>query len=307
MNSFCPVCNSSNTGFVQHYRANNKLFENMDIVQCNKCSVHYASPAPEQKKIDEFNNSYFSTAHGGVSSEKITQAFFSAISKLRYHYIQDYIKSNNLNINKILEIGPGLGYLAIHWKKQNPAADYFVVETDVSCHDKLIQNDIQVLADNGLENLSNDFDMVIMSHVLEHVSNPREFLNTYLKKLKKGGVLFIEVPCNDWMHKNIDEPHLLFFSKKSLEYLLKNEQLSEIQLNYYGKSINELARENRVSQIWQKIRFKLINLGLIIPFAALQDEIYSYLEPIEKAAIKPHKAYIESKDQAWWLRALSIK
>ena len=34
--------------------------------------------------------------------------------------------------------------------------------------------------------------------------------------LKKKGHLFIEVPCKDWDHKNEDEPHLLFFDKKSM-------------------------------------------------------------------------------------------
>ena len=38
----------------------------------------------------------------------------------------------------------------------------------------------------------------------------------------------------DWRHKNIDEPHLLFFDKKAMSVLLKKLNLKIKKQAYYG-------------------------------------------------------------------------
>ena len=81
------------------------------------------------------------------------------------------------------------------------------------------------------------FDVVIISHVLEHVSNPIEFLKLMTLKLREGGVLYIDVPCLDYLHKDLDEPHLLFFDKKPMNILLEHLNFKKIEINYFGKLI----------------------------------------------------------------------
>ena len=67
-------------------------------------------------------------------------------------------------------------------------------------------------------NYEGKMDVIIISHVLEHVSDPKGFLSFANSFLKKGGALFVEIPCNDFQHKTIMEPHLLFFDKKPLKF-----------------------------------------------------------------------------------------
>jgi len=59
------------------------------------------------------------------------------------------------------------------------------------------------LREGGLDALGADdrFDLIIISHVLEHVTEPREFLRTLGAHLTREGALYIEVPSLDWVRR----------------------------------------------------------------------------------------------------------
>ena len=159
-------------------------------------------------------------------------------------YILNYCKLNSIELNSILEIGPGVGHLAGKWLEFFPKLNYTVVETDKSCYLSLEKLRVSILNDIEQIRESSIFDLVIHSHVLEHVINPVEFLEANTKYLRKGGVLFIDVPCNDWKFKELDELHLLFFDKTPMLNLL-NKMLNHknIQISYHGNSIRKIIKK----------------------------------------------------------------
>ena len=65
-----------------------------------------------------------------------------------------------------------------------------------------------------------EFDVVIMSHVLEHTASPSEFLEHVKSMMAKDGLLFIEVPfelLTPLIRRHIgDHRHLGFFSTVTL-------------------------------------------------------------------------------------------
>lgn len=67
------------------------------------------------------------------------------------------------------------------------------------------------------------YDLIVMSHVLEHFSDPQAFLDRAAAALSPDGVLLIEVP-NDppaaLDNQLYNEPHLLFFEPKTLRNLV---------------------------------------------------------------------------------------
>jgi SAM-dependent methyltransferase len=74
------------------------------------------------------------------------------------------------------------------------------------------------------------FDVIVMSHVLEHFLDPGAMLRLTGRRLKPGGVLYVEVPHIplEAMHRHVDsvwaprfdEPHITFFDPGSLRRVL---------------------------------------------------------------------------------------
>lgn len=234
-------------------------------------------------------------------------AFFSGIARLRISYIEQYLDKHNITVTALLELGPGSGFFARNWLDRHQQTIYMAVETDISCHASLqvIGVSLVEISANTIDNTP--IDLLVMSHVLEHVSDPVKFLTDATRNLRKGGALFIEVPCRDCEHKPIDEPHLLFFDKKPMHHLLSNLGFDDIQLSYHGQEIDRL----RSASVWRSklmsLRLKLITLGLVVPFAWVRPGMEAITDPLERAVVAPFNAHRETHKPAWWLRVIAIK
>ena len=103
----------------------------------------------------------------------------------------------------------------------------------------------------------NFFDRIIMSHVLEHISNPEKFIEEAMKKLKKGGVFSIALPT---------DPALLWrmgrlFSK--IFFIKKKQNISSKEYDY----INALDHVNSVFSLYSILNYKYKNkIESYLPF-----------------------------------------
>lgn len=307
-NVLCPICSGINVNYVRGYRSINSVFSGMKLVRCNGCSMYFACPMPSNEALADFNSSYFDSAHGGQSQEPFSVAFFTGLSKLRASYLTTYMKANGSTVKAVLEIGPGPGYFAENWIDNNPDSNYYAIETDRSCHGSLKERGVQVIDVNHYSDFATCFDLVVISHVLEHVSNPHSFIQFATKNLKKGGILFIDVPCSDWEHKPFDEPHLLFFTKEPMNLLLEKCDFHKIQLNYFGETIQRLKNKSAFVKKFRSVRSRLIRFVFFQRlFSSRKPGMEALHNGLERAVLAPFKAHEESKEPAWWLRAISIK
>ena len=307
MTKACPVCGNTDNEFRAVYRGLHSIFAGMQLEHCNHCGMIFANPMPGKKALKDYNTSYFESAHGGIPQNKISTAFFSAIARLRIAYIEHYLDKQSLNVLRLLELGPGPGFFASNWLMRHPLTYYQAIETDRSCHDSLQKQGVHLLEKMSNDNAAEPVDLIVMSHILEHVSEPRAFLADVCGNLRRDGVLFIEVPCRDWEHKNQDEPHLLFFDKEPMLYMLEKSGFENIQINYYGQEIDKLRSNSFLENKLKAIRSKLISLGLIRPFSQRHQGMELLDDPLERAVIAPFKAHCESSRPAWWLRAIATK
>lgn len=303
----CPVCESDNITIIRDYRSSKIIFEHLKLMKCTACEMVFVDPMPSEEILQEYNSSYFMTAHGGIPQDVVSQSFFSGIAGLRMRHVENYLQRNRLGFGNILEIGPGTGIFAKKWISAYPDSKYYAVETDTSCYPSLEEIGVKVTRATEVKELNTQFDLVIMSHVLEHVSNPTEFISESTKFLKKDGTLFIEVPCNDWQHKSEDEPHLLFFHKKPMQQFMESMGFKNIQLSYHGQSIEELKIGKSSGGIRSLIYNALIKRNRFRLASFLYNGDPSHLNYLERAVMFPFKAHTTSTEPAWWLRVVAQK
>jgi SAM-dependent methyltransferase len=107
------------------------------------------------------------------------------------------------------------------------------------------------------------FDVVILSHVLEHCRDPRNAIRSAKSILASGGTLMIEVPNSDcagfvelreiWPWSDIPR-HLSFFTQRSIQSLVESEGLKVRSTEHCGftRQFSVPWREKQ-SLIWDRI------------------------------------------------------
>lgn len=267
----------------------------------------FASPMPDEAAWRSYNENYFDNAHGGASGTPISEAFFSAMGRLRCAYIESFLLESKLTPQHVLEIGPGRGHFAKSFLVRFPQVRYSAIESDLSCHGVLGGLGVRVVSLDSNELQGGHFDLIVMSHVLEHVIGAFDFLQAASARLSSRGLLFIEVPCRDFEYKTLDEPHLLFFDKRSLRRLLERVGFDNIRLSYHGQRIEELAQERYLARVASRIRNRMMSLGLTSLFASRELGLEAIDSSIERAVVKPYLAHVEQSSQSRWLRAVATR
>lgn len=96
----------------------------------------------------------------------------------------------------------------------------------------------------GVEYLGNDlsalpgdsrFDIVICSHVIEHLAEPRAVIRALRGRLKRDGKLYVEVPLEIWKRappSTDPVTHINFFTKESLRTLMEASGLTVLRCGY---------------------------------------------------------------------------
>ena len=120
-------------------------------------------------------------------------------------------------------------------------------------HGVELQSEIRELLNNigfnvlaGIDELDNDFDIISMFHVFEHIISPLEFLKKTASKLKMGGKIIIEVPhANDTLLKTYESEkfkeftlwseHIILHTKESLSAYLKHAGFKNIKVEGFQR------------------------------------------------------------------------
>jgi SAM-dependent methyltransferase len=303
----CPVCDGEDTTRVADFRYRHPTFSGMARFRCDDCGGGFADPMPSEASLDAFNSSYFDSAHGGAETSPVVVAFHSAIARIRVAHVEQYTTRGGIDIAAVLEVGPGAGHFARHWMARHPQTRYVAVESDTTLHAALVAAGVSLRSNLTPASGEGLVDLVVMSHVLEHTSDPVGFLRAASSSLRSGGALFIEVPCRDWEHKDQDEPHLLFFDKPSMQRLLERAGFVQAELSYHGERIDELRARGLVSRVMRSVRMRLLNLGVVAPFSRDEPGLDVVEDRLGRAAVKPSAAHREHVVPAWWLRAVAVK
>lgn len=162
--------------------------------------------------------------------EKHDEAWRMLGAKYKAQHIIDVCKGHNLK--KVLEVGAGDGSILKYLSDQNFAPEYHAVEISESGVESIksrkIDNlkSVQVFDGYHLPFADNSFDLIILSHVLEHVEHERLLLRE-LKRVAEYCVIEVPRDYKVGVDKKIKHflayGHINMYTPTSLRYLLLTE------------------------------------------------------------------------------------
>lgn len=172
----CPLCeaeaNENNiVDIVENIWENNK-----NVYECSNCKLYFIDE-PSQSEIEFLYNSDFYSRNNNIIYKFIDAKIKYARALNRFNYIKKFIKkTDNLNV---LEIGASDGLLLSIFKKEN--FNVFGYELNENARKNALKKyDIKMkddfLKDKNID--KNKYNIVIMSHILEHFTNPKYILNS---------------------------------------------------------------------------------------------------------------------------------
>jgi len=211
---FCPICESYKVLEI----SKNSFFKTK-VYKCQNCLLHFNEL--NHKKIDSYYHSeYWEFKKKGSFTTRFRRHLFK---KLRAASQFNYIKKKNCTV---LDIGGGDGTTAIFFERKGCTVS--IIEPDIIYSEKIRKNhpSVKILPEEYFNETTagENFDLIILSHVLEHMPKINEILSS-LKMFLSKGLLFIEVPnCdNPEILKTsiMKNPHLFHFSESSLKHLLQ--------------------------------------------------------------------------------------
>jgi SAM-dependent methyltransferase len=169
-------------------------------------------------------------------------------AKDKVNSIEMLLNNNNIKVNRVLELGCGTGAVITECQKRNLAKEYYGLDYSSEAISFLEGNskDIQLAtADITSENIPFQnifFDLIVLSHVVEHLEDPQEFLQNVHKKFDFEWIL-IEVPLEDLFFSRLKARfrsryknragHVQFFTPSSFEALIKNSGFDIVDKRIY--------------------------------------------------------------------------
>ena len=195
------------------------------IARCVQCGLSQTDPQPDAAFLSKlYSESYSYEIHELVQSEK----------RRRARGLLKVLDVFNFNNKDVLEIGCGAGVLLGEMKVRGAnvrGCEIDKISSEVAnaaLGEQLVTN---VDATEYLKNNDQFFDLIVISHVLEHLRNPAEVLKMLKNSMKADGALLVVVPNLDgapgtilrkyWGYWQVPV-HLTHFNTDTLSYLFEN-------------------------------------------------------------------------------------
>ena len=175
---------------------------------------------------------------------------FNTRSKLIFNYIKS--KYNLNEIGKILDYGCNKGQSLIEFSK-------FYPKWKLYGHDQIhIKSTKKINFLKDLSKSNHKFDLIFLSHTLEHLFNPLKDLKEIINNAKNNALIIVQVP---FIEKNLYDlfvlDHLTHFNKFDLKLLAKIIGLKEIKVinNVIKHELTLICRYKNINKL------EKINIG----------------------------------------------
>ena len=227
----CPMCGSTDAADTPYDQAP------FAIKKCKACSLSYLSPRLSAEEATRFyqNDTYFSGGDGvsGYDDYEVQEDSLRAT----FRKLMKTLDGQGVCGGTLLEVGCGPGYLL------DEARTYFTDRAGVELS-KAAAAKAEARA-NAKIYLSVDdidpapaFDCIIATHVIEHIYEPVDFVQSLAQRLRPGGSLILAAPHMGSVFRHVMgrkwpsfkyPEHVTFYDQKTLPDLFRRAGLDVAQ------------------------------------------------------------------------------
>ncbi|HEY4416947.1 MAG TPA: class I SAM-dependent methyltransferase [Verrucomicrobiae bacterium] len=219
----CPICDAQESApFLRKLE--------LQLVRCVRCAMIYANPVPQEMATGNF---YDKAGSEYLTPEKLESDY----APVRFQRELRLFRAH-CHRGSVLDVGCSSGGFLYQLKKQFPK-DYQTLGTDVSTEplEYAAKMGVPVVKGEFLtQTFTEKFDAVTFWAVMEHLSEPRLFLEKAASILKPGGHCFILTPNMNSLavkligakYRYIFPEHLNYFTPATMK------RFAELQFKVVG-------------------------------------------------------------------------
>lgn len=209
----------------------------LNYVICSKCGIIRQEKCLDDSSLKNFYQYYFRNLYrrsGTVNQKFFYRQYRRALSLVEL--IKSKIEING--IKTVLDYGCSAGgYVKVFEDMGLNSVGLDFDKNYIDFGRKFFGLNLKF---GGLEKIKEtSFDLIILNHVLEHMSQPLNFIESTKNLLTKNGYLMISVPSYDNFYYRKKQPlsaqfhiaHIYVYSPKNLSNLMSNLGFTSIYLN----------------------------------------------------------------------------
>lgn len=201
----CPLCNSQNTRLLTDALPGYVQGTTFAVYECDVCHSQFISQANPEQWAGLYQTIYSHTdipgydrylMYANAVTHESDPLNYLAQSEAMYYSVYAYLRSVPVKPKRILEIGCGYGYLVYALRRQGFDAHGIDISHDAIAYAQRSYGSYftETSIEHFLETSSEQYDLIIMLELVEHLFNPLPTLAECLKRLTPHGKILITTP-----------------------------------------------------------------------------------------------------------------
>lgn len=265
----CYICNTTLLTKVMTYRAakTDAIFQNSYILKCSECGLLQIDKKFSSAEIEAYYKQTYD--RGKIYNFSIAKFPTDNIwSVSRGRALAQLVKSENVALPSkftVMDLGCGYGHLLFGFN-EHYRDKCSIIGVDYEPETKRVfENYKWIFNEGGIDDVyqqyNNQLDVLITSHVFEHVINPKDFLHKCQTMLKKNGILLWEMPnLNEFnlLCESRHSPHICLWDIVSLRKILESQHLNVIFLQTAGRKYTWLDQKKPFNRLLKKLFNKIM-------------------------------------------------
>jgi len=245
----CIICNSSNFELLSE---KDRYGLSMSVVICTKCGLVQTTPRMTKNTLNGFYDNEYRKIY--EEDEYVTEQFFQTQYN-RGKVINNFIKNTlgkTFTKKFVVEIGTGAGGILQFFKDMGNDVYGVDLGSEYIQFGKQKGLNLEIGTIDKLSTIQKKPDLVIYSHVLEHLPNPIKEFQTLKKYLHAESIVYVEVPgikhlnlsYNQNFLEYLQNAHLYHFTLNTLRRCLKNSGFRLINGNKLVQSLFKIGEDD---------------------------------------------------------------